>query len=192
MPDEKPRRSPTGPHNPYVEREPRGRFGTPLATPPIETPGPSVTPPLLPESETEREEWADRTKPSREQPGADPPTPGLVNEETSAAAAEAAAIGGPAPDRDADDPAMSPVYQAGGGDQEGFEQAEADLIENASHGAGYANPLRDAISPELESDRSSAAYGGADDEPVTELTRDPEEGPDDPGAGPGLAADRGS
>jgi hypothetical protein len=189
MRDEHPPTPPaTGVHNPYADDEP----GTPLAPPPIETPGPSVPPPLLPQSETEREEWADRTKPTFEQPGVEPPVPGNVEEEASAAAAEAREIGGPRPARHADDPAMEPVYEAGGGEQEGFEQAEADLIENASHGDGLGNPLRDAISPEYESDRSSAAYGGADDEPVTELTRDPDEGPDDPGMGPGLAADRGS
>jgi hypothetical protein len=137
---------------------------------------------MLPESDTERQEWADATAPEA----------GVEAREESAAAAEAAAIGGPAPSSNADDPAMDPVYQAGGGEQEGFEQAEADLIENASHGDGLGNPLRDAFTPEEESDRSSAVYGGADDEPVTEVTRDPDEDGEDPGAGPGLAADRGS
>jgi hypothetical protein len=150
---------------------------------------------VLPESDTEREEWADFTKPT---PGADPPgiespAGGLEEQEESAAAAEAAMIGGRAPTSHVDDPAMEPVYQAGGGEQEGFEQAEQDLIENASHGDDLGNPLRDAMSPELESDSPTAEYGGADDEPVTEVTRDPDDpDADDPGAGPGIAADRGS
>src|SRR5688572_11214448 len=42
---------------------PREELGVRLATPPVETPGPSVPAPLLPESETEREEWADALRP---------------------------------------------------------------------------------------------------------------------------------
>jgi hypothetical protein len=109
----------------------------------------------------------------------------LVAEEESAAAAEAGAIGGFAP-HSADDPALDPVYEAGGGDQDGFEQAEYDLIENASHGDGRGNPLRDMPRPEAESDRSSGQYGEGDEEYSSEVLRDPGEGPDDPGAGPGL------
>jgi hypothetical protein len=179
MPDEHLTPPATGVHNPYADDE----AGTPLAPSPVETPGPSVTPPALPESETERREWAD----------ANAPEAGIVAREEAAAAAEARSIGGAAPSSNVDDPAMDPVYQAGGGEQEGFEQAEADLIENATHGDQLGNPLRDAFLPEYESDRSSAVYGGADDEPVTEVTRDPDTDDfDDPGAGPGLAADRGS
>lgn len=50
----------------------------------------------------------------------------LVNQEEEAAAAEAGEIGGPAPDTDAD-PADRPVEEAGGGEAEGFEQAEDAL-----------------------------------------------------------------
>jgi hypothetical protein len=35
---------------------------------------------------------------------------------------------------DPKDPAMVPVLEAGGGESEGFEMAEAELIEHASHG----------------------------------------------------------
>ncbi len=35
---------------------------------------------------------------------------------------------------DPKDPAMLPVLEAGGGESEGFEMAEAELIEHASHG----------------------------------------------------------
>jgi len=113
-----------------------------------------------------------------------------IREEEAAAAAEARAIGGVAGDEDLYDPAMRAVYEAGGGEAEGFELAEADLIENAQHGDGRGDPLSDAFTPESESDRSTATYGEPDQEDVTELLRDPEEGPDDPGAGPNLAADR--
>lgn len=53
-------------------------------------------------------------------------------EEEDAAAAEAARIGG-----EADpgmDPAMRPVVEGGGGEAEGFELTEEELIEHASHG----------------------------------------------------------
>ena len=129
--------------------------------PPIETPGPSVPPPLFPESETERAEFADATKPDPESTGARDPDEELIAEEESAARFEARGIGGPAP-HSAADPALDPVYEAGGGEQDGWEQAERDLIDNASHGGGHGNPLRDALEPEVESDLSGAEYGEAD------------------------------
>ena len=164
--------------------------GTP---PPVETPGPSVTPPDVPQSETERAEWADETRPDPEllAERADGPVDALVAEEESAAAAEARAIGGPAPEDAGGDPAMEPVYQAGGGVAEGFEAAEADLIENAQHREGPGNPIRDAPTQEAESDRVSAAYGEADEMDSTQVVRDPDEDPDtDPGIGPGLTSER--
>ena len=57
----------------------------------------------------------------------------LADHEAEQAAAEAARIGGTAGDEDLD-PAERPVREAGGGEQEGFEQAEEELIEHASHG----------------------------------------------------------
>ena len=62
------------------------------------------------------------------------------------------------------DPAMQPVEEAGGGVSEGFEQAEEDLIENASHGDGSGNPEADAIDEDAEAERSTAEYGEADEE----------------------------
>jgi hypothetical protein len=63
------------------------------------------------------------------------------------------------------DPAMQPVEEAGGGVAEGFEQAEEDLIENASHGDGAGDPELDAIDNEnVEAERSTAEYGEADEE----------------------------
>lgn len=62
------------------------------------------------------------------------------------------------------DPAMQPVEEAGGGVSEGFEQAEEDLIENASHGDGTGNPEADAIDEDAEAERSTAEYGEADEE----------------------------
>src|SRR5205085_5532169 len=54
--------------------------------------------------------------------------------EAEAAAAEAARIGGAGRQRGDGDPAWAPVEEAGGGEAEGFEQAEQALIEHASHG----------------------------------------------------------
>jgi hypothetical protein len=178
-----------GVHNPIADDAPRQHLGVPLAPPPVETPGPSVTPPKVPWSETEREEWADARRPDAEVLDTKDPFEQLIAEEESAAAAEARAIGGFVP-RDAVKPEMNPVYQAGEGDLDGWEQAERELRENASHGDGDGNPLRDMYSPEAESDRSSAVYGDADEEYSSEVLRDPSEGPEDPGAGPGLPQDR--
>ena len=169
-------------------QEPPGRQPHP---PPVETPGPSVPAPGSPRSDAERREWADGRRPDADSTGARDPDEQLVAEEESAAAAEAAMIGGVAP-RDVDDPAMDPVYQAGGGEQEGFDAAERDLIENASHGDQTANPLRDAFTPEVESDRSTAIYGESDELASTEVRHDPDEPGDDPMEGdPDLDADRG-
>ena len=67
------------------------------------------------------------------------------------------------------DPARQPVEEAGGGVAEGFEQAEADLIENASHGGGTGDPETDAIDNEsVEAERSTAEYGEADDADATD------------------------
>jgi hypothetical protein len=162
--------------------------GPPLAPPPVETPGPSVTPPETPESDVERTERVDAGLPADHGDGV-PDDDVYVAQQASAAAAEAARIGGSVPS-ETGDPSMDPVYQAGGGEQEGWEEAEADLIENATHGDGHAQPERDALSPELEADRSTAVYGESDRIPSTEVVDDPNTGSDDPGEGPGLAAER--
>ena len=118
------------------------------------------------------------------------PDDDLIREEEAAAAAEAAGIGGIAGDEDDFSPEMRPVYEAGGGEAEGFEQAEADLIDNAQHGDGHGDPLSDAFTPEAESDRSDATYGQADEEKVSEVVSDPGQAGDDPGAGPKISSER--
>ena len=58
-----------------------------------------------------------------------------------------------------------PVEEAGGGEAEGFEQAEEELIEHASHG----DPDPSELAGEAEDPESSeAAYGEADHEHSTE------------------------
>ena len=99
------------------------------------------------------------------------PQDDMVSREEDAAAAEAGAIGGRAGDEELDD-AERPLAEGGEGVAEGFEQAEADLVENASHGDGEADPLRQAGDPEAGPD--PAVHGEADEIDSTE--DDPAEG----------------
>jgi hypothetical protein len=96
-----------------------------------------------------------------EQGPAEPPgDEDRVSEEADAAAAEAAAIGGPDVNEDLD-PAERPLAEAGEGEAEGFEQSEQDLIEHASHGDPAPDPSADDQlvrgAPEDEEE-----YGAAD------------------------------
>ena len=91
----------------------------------------------------------------------------LVAKEEAAAAAEAARIGGRVPPA-ADGPALEPLYEAGEGEEDGWELAEAELVENASHGDGHGEPELDAFSPEREADRATAVYGETDEFRSTE------------------------
>jgi len=76
---------------------------------------------------------------------------------------------------DPNDPAMAPVYEAGGGESEGFEMAEDDLIEHASHGDehGTTKILSDAAELGDEAERTPAQddglYGEADTEREDDL-----------------------
>ena len=112
-----------------------------------------------------------------------------VGAEEAAAAREAAAIGGVQPDYGVD-PADQAVVEGGGGVAEGFELAEDALIENAQHGEGGFVPGAEGFSGEAETDRSGAAFGEGNELDTTEVVRDPEAGPEDPGEGPKLAAER--
>ena len=61
------------------------------------------------------------------------------------------------------DEAQQPVTEGGGGESEGFEEAEELLQENATHGDGGADPIGDAFTGEERSDESGAEYGEADE-----------------------------
>lgn len=66
------------------------------------------------------------------------------------------------------DPAVAPLIEAGEGEAEGFDVAEADLIEHAEHGDEHSTqPIwRDAAgfdAPEV-ADLDDERYGAADDE----------------------------
>jgi hypothetical protein len=91
--------------------------------------------------------------------------------EAEQAAAEAARIGGEAGDEQLD-PAERPVLEAGGGEAEGFEQAENALIDHASHGDQQSAHaiLHDQGCPE-ELDRLRE-NGEANHEHSSELERD--------------------
>ncbi|MGI8460218.1 MAG: hypothetical protein ACR2OC_01085 [Solirubrobacterales bacterium] len=96
----------------------------------------------------------------------------LADREADAAAKEAGAIGGKVsadrPDPGSDepaDPAEHAVLEGGGGVSEGFEQAEGDLIEHASHGDPAPDPTTQ-ISDEAEGD--DAEHGAADHERSSE------------------------
>jgi len=82
----------------------------------------------------------------------------LVQHEEDAAASEAAGIGGRAP-QDADEE-RRPVEEAGGGEAEGFEDAEAALIDHAEHTTGEGTPRPDQMGEEAEIDPS--VHGQAD------------------------------
>jgi hypothetical protein len=93
-------------------------------------------------------------------------------EQEEAAANEAAEIGGepgkalgyeddPSSPGVREDPAFTPVDDAGGGQAEGFEQSEAQLIDRAENPRGpspYAD--RERVS---EDDRAERTYGESDD-----------------------------
>lgn len=142
--------------------------------PPARPPAAPATPPATPGPRDARGPSTDAASSTEPQRRSDEPRPDpavmaqrtdddvLVAEEESAAAAAARAIGGPAlNDADAD-PAMEPVYEAGGGEAEGYELAERELIRNATHDEGRADPEGDGFTPEAEADRATAEYGEPD------------------------------
>jgi hypothetical protein len=104
---------------------------------------------------------ADDTTPEE---GADAASERLVDEEADAAAAEAGAIGGPTPDADLD-PAERAGAEAGEGEAEGFELAEKELVEAASHGDPAPDPTTLASDEEAHPEPE---HGAADHEHTTE------------------------
>jgi hypothetical protein len=81
--------------------------------------------------------------------------------EEAEAAEEAARIGGEVPDEN-EEPARRPLIEAGEGEAEGFELAEQELEDNASHGNQRGFPERDVPPPE---ERGDAEYGEPDEIP---------------------------
>ena len=66
------------------------------------------------------------------------------------------------------DPALAPLIEAGEGESEGFELAQADLIEHAEHGDQHGTDpiMRDgaAFDDLLEDDFDGDDYAAADEE----------------------------
>lgn len=97
-----------------------------------------------------------------------------VREEEEAAAAEARRIGGRS-GMEGMDPAERASAEHGGGEAEGFEEAEDLLEEQATHGDASVDPLRDAPAPEAE--EQVAVYGEADEVDIDKEVRDAKDEP---------------
>jgi hypothetical protein len=98
------------------------------------------------------------------------PDPDPDREQARRAAEEAGNIGGRRPP--STDEAEQPLAEAGQGQAEGFEEAERDLIENASHGDVHAarRVMRDTI--DEQEDGSAAEAGEPDRERSSETPDD--------------------
>ena len=59
-----------------------------------------------------------------------------------------------------EDPAWEPLREAGQGEAEGFEEAERELEENATHGNGRGFPSEDQPQPEED---PGSEFGEGDD-----------------------------
>jgi hypothetical protein len=92
----------------------------------------------------------------------------LIRDEEEAAAGEAARIGGRSGMEGMDEARRSPA-EHGGGEAEGFEQAEELLEEQATHGDSGVDPLRDA--PAVEQEEDPSIHGEADEVESTERPR---------------------
>jgi hypothetical protein len=99
-------------------------------------------------------------------------TPDPAREQAQAAAAEAAAIGGRVssepPSGESRDEASRPVAEAGGGEAEGFEEAERELVEHASHGDEHAARRAIQDAPDEGEDARAAPAGDPDVERSSE------------------------
>ncbi len=105
----------------------------------------------------------------------------LVREEEDAAAAEAGSIGGRAPeyeDEEGDEvsEADRALIEAGEGVEEGFETAENDLREAASHGENRYDPETRDFGDEESAGDADVLPGEADEIDVSETVRDPDDG----------------
>lgn len=102
------------------------------------------------------------------------PGPDSEREQEEAAAAEAARIGGsPSSGEDPEvNDAQRPLDEAGQGEAEGFELAERELIENASHGDQHAARRAAQDAPSTSDDAHGADAGEADQAHSSESSRD--------------------
>jgi hypothetical protein len=109
--------------------------------------------------------------PPDDRPGAGEDADPEADEQVKLAEAEAASIGGTVGD-ESEDPALRPVIEGGGGEAEGFEQAEDALIEHASHGdqqSAHAVLHHQGRREEVD---DTDEFGEADHEHSSETERD--------------------
>jgi hypothetical protein len=92
----------------------------------------------------------------------------LVREEEEAAGKEAGRIGGRS-GLEGMEEAKRAAAEHGGGEAEGFEQAEELLVEQATHGDSGVDPLGNA--PAAEKEESPSVHGEADEVDSTEKRR---------------------
>ena len=95
----------------------------------------------------------------------------VLREEEDAAAAEAAGIGGRS-GMEGMDEAERASAEHGGGEAEGFEEAEELLVEQAAHGDRAVDPFQAAFPEEAE--KEQATYGEGDSIESTETGSDTE------------------
>jgi hypothetical protein len=142
---------------------------------------------------TTNDEDRERTSMDRD---LDPPEDPLLRREEEAARREAGHIGGDPPEYENEegDPARErdrALLEGGEGVEEGFEVAEGDLRDSASHAENRYNPADHDFGDEESAGEGDAVSGEPDEIDVTETVRDPEAGPgEDPGEGPGISHDR--
>ncbi len=102
----------------------------------------------------------------------------LAREQAEQAAAEAGAIGGrvssepPPVDEDRADEAQRPLDEAGQGEAEGFEEAERELVEHASHGDQHAATRVMEDAPWQDDDDRAGDAGEADRAHTSEREED--------------------
>jgi hypothetical protein len=144
---------------------------------------------------TENEEHSEHRRPSMDT-DLGTPEDDLLRREEEAARREAAGIGGRRPEYENEeglpaDESERALDEAGEGYEEGFEVAEGDLVESASHGENRYDPSVEDFGDDESAGDADVLDAEPDEVDVTETVRDPNAGPgEDPGEGPGISADR--
>ncbi len=98
----------------------------------------------------------------------DTPEDPLVRQEEDAAAAEAGSIGGRSPayedeEGDSADEETRPLIEGGEGVEEGFETAESDLRDAATHGENRYDPAAQDFGDEESAGEGDAVSGEPDE-----------------------------
>jgi hypothetical protein len=144
---------------------------------------------------TENEEHREHRRPSMDT-DLGTPEDDLLRREEEAARRDAAGIGGRRPEYENEeglpaDESERVLEEGGEGFEEGFEVAEEDLIETASHGENRYDPSDEDFGDDESAGDADVLDAEPDQVDVTETVRDPEAGEgEDPGEGPGISHDR--